>query len=347
MTHTADLHDHLVPSLLVGPAMADATGDDRWRTFTTSLITGGKSNLTFRLTSAAGTAVLRRPPTGTLLPSAHDMGREIRVQSALAKTDVPVPSILLGDSNGEVFGTPFYVMGDVTGHVISHEIPADYFGATDAPARLSDALVDTLAALHSVDPARIGLGEFGRPAGFMARQVRRWRGQWEATRTRDIPDVDRLADRLEKLVPATHRHSIVHGDYRIDNCLFDLVDPGRIRAVLDWEMATLGDPLADVGMLLFYWRHADEPQPVVTPAITQRSGFPTRDHVIERYAATTGIDPEHLTFYEAFAHFKFASIVQGIAARATADTMAGQEFGDLTPEVERISAAGLALLPSP
>ncbi|WP_040700228.1 phosphotransferase family protein [Nocardia vinacea] len=335
--------DLLVPPRVVGQALCEATGDDRWKQFTTQLITGGKSNLTFRLTGPAGSLVLRRPPTGSLLPSAHDMGREARIQASLATTAVPVAPIIASDPDGSLFGTPFYVMGDIPGHVITDVRPVEYNGV-EAPTRMTDALIDTLVALHNVDPEAVGLSGFGRPSGFMVRQLERWHSQWERSRTVDIQDVDRLASRLADRVPSTQRETVVHGDYRVDNCIFAPTDPGRIAAVLDWELATLGDPLADFGMLLFYWRHADEPAPVVTPAISRTSGFPRRDHLVERYVRDTGSHPDQLAFYEAFAHYKFAVITQGIAARVAVGAMAGQDFGDLEPEVARIAANGLNLM---
>jgi aminoglycoside phosphotransferase (APT) family kinase protein len=337
-------HADLARPDLVGPAIASATGDPRWAACEATLIAGGKSNLTFVLRSAAGELVLRRPPSGQLLPSAHDMGREARVQRALAGSAVPVPEIVL-DDDGDLLGVPCYVMAKVPGHVVRDQLPVGYADAPEQKRAIADALVDVLVDLHAVDPAAVGLGDYGRPEGYLERQLRRWTAQWESTATHPVAAVDELADRLARRLPATAAApAIVHGDYRLDNCLLDLSEPSRVAAVLDWELSTLGDPLTDVGMLLFYWVEAGEPTPVLTPAGTQAAGFPGRSHLAERYAARAGVDLGDLVFYEAFAHFKFAAIAQGIAARVAAGAMAGQDFGDLDGEVRRIAEAGLCRL---
>jgi aminoglycoside phosphotransferase (APT) family kinase protein len=337
-------HADLVRLDLVGPAIASATGDPRWAACEATLIAGGKSNLTFVVRSSAGELVLRRPPSGPLLPSAHDMGRETRVQRALAGSPVPVPAIVLHD-DGDLLGVPFYVMSKVPGHVVRDELPPGYADTAEQKRGIADALVDVLVELHSVDPASVGLVGYGRPEGFLERQLRRWTAQWESTATRPVAAVDELASRLAQRLPtAAPRPAIVHGDYRLDNCLLDLHEPSRVAAVLDWELSTLGDPLTDVGMLLFYWVEPGEPRPVLTPAGTQAAGFPGRAHLAERYASRAGVDLGELVFYEAFAHFKFAAIAQGIAARVAAGAMAGQDFGDLDGEVCRIAEAGLARL---
>jgi aminoglycoside phosphotransferase (APT) family kinase protein len=333
----------LLPLDVVGSAVAAATGDGRWQGCEASLIAGGKSNLTFRLSSAAGTLILRRPPTGELLPSAHDMSREVRVQRALVDSAVPVPHVVLYDG-GDLLGVPFYVMAEVAGRVIRDELPAGYADTDEDRVAMADALVDVLADLHAIEPEAVGLADFGRPEGFLERQLRRWTGQWQITMTEPDPAMDELAGRLARRIPESRGRAIVHGDYRLDNCLLGAEDPSRIEAVLDWELSTLGDPLADLGILLFYWVEPGAPRPVLTPAVTQEPGFPGRRHLAERYAARTGIDLDDLVYYEAFAHFKFAAVAQGIAARVAAGAMAGQHFGELDGEVLRIAEAGLALL---
>ncbi len=331
----------LVRTEQLGPAIAQALDDPRWRSCTASLISGGKSNLTFEVTSEAGVVILRRPPSGALLPSAHDMGREARIQRALAGTAVPVPRVLMEDTTDETIGAPFYVMEKVAGHVIRSELPEGYATTPAERTAMADALVDVLVELHAVDPEEVGLEGYGRPEGFLERQLRRWSGQWEKSRTRDVPAVDELGRRLASALPRSQRSAIVHGDYRLDNCLMDPRDPGRVAAVLDWELSTLGDPMTDLGLLLFYWREPGEPEPSLTPAVTRTPGFPSRGHLAERYVAATGADLHDLAFYEAFAHFKFAVIAQGIAARVAAGVMAGQEFGDLDGEIVRIADEGL------
>ena len=333
--------DDLVRPDRLGPMIAKATGDERWRSLVATLVSGGKSNLTFELTSEAGVLILRRPPSGALLPSAHDMRREVRVQRALAGTPVPVPRVVAEEPTGELLGVPFYVMEKVPGHCIRGTLPEGYAQTPEERTALADALTDVLAALHMLDPESIGLGDHGRPSGYLERQIRRWCDQWNRTKTRDVPAVDELAARLARRMPPERRPAIVHGDYRLDNCLMDRDDPSRVRAVLDWELSTLGDPLADLGMLLFYWREPGEEELALIPAVSHLPGFPPRSHLAERYAARTGVDLTEIAFYEAFACFKYAVIAQGIAVRVAAGAMAGQDFGDLGDEVVGIAEQGL------
>ncbi len=255
---------------VVGPYLATVLDDDRWDEVDVDLIAAGMSNLTYVVTPRGGAAddavILRRPPTGAVLATAHDMVREHKVISGLAGTPVPVPRTLHLCTDEQVLGAPFYVMERVVGVHVVDRLP-DGYADTEAERRaLGDGLVDVLADLHTVDPGAVGLGDFGRPEGFLARQVRRWTTQWEATRDTDRPDLDALAARLAATVPTTGRSGIVHGDYRMDNCLLDPDVPGRVRAVLDWEMSTLGDPLTDLGMLFVYWPQAGEERGVALSA---------------------------------------------------------------------------------
>ena len=337
------MYENLTRLDLVGPALARALNDAGWERLEASLVSGGKSNLTFVLTSDAGEAVLRRPPDGPLLPRAHDMGREARVQRALAGTAVPVPAILLEDA-GELIGVPFYVMEKVDGYVVRETIPAGWAESARDRQAVADVLVDTLADLHAVDPVEVGLSGFGRPSGLGERQVRRWSDQWERSKSRDVPAVDELARRLRADPPTGPGGAIVHGDYRLDNCLMAKRMPPAVAAVLDWELATLGEPLADLGLFLFYWREPGDHKPTMTPAPSMLPGFPPRSYLAERYAKRTGADLSDLTSWVALAHFKSAVVAQGIAARVQAGSMAGQEFGDIGAEVDRIAAEGLALL---
>lgn len=336
--------DELVRPEPLGALLAETLRDDRWRELTASLITGGKSNLTFELTSSAGQLILRRPPSGDLLPSAHDMSREARVQTALASSRVPVPEIVVRDTTAELLGVPFYVMRKVTGHVIRSSLPAGYARTPQQRLGMANALVNVLADLHCIDPDQVGLGDFGRPQGFLERQLRRWRSQWEASRTEDIPVINALHRDLAARLPRSPSPTIVHGDFRLDNCVMDTDDPSRVVGVLDWEMSTLGDPLTDLGLMLFYWRELGEPQYCLAPTVTVAPGFPHRAHLVERYAHATGIDTADIGFYEAFAHFKCAVIAQGVVARVAAGSMAGQDFGDLSGDIAWIAERGRAAL---
>ena len=247
------MYENLTRLDLVGPALARALGDPGWEQLEATLVSGGKSNLTFELTSDAGEAVLRRPPDGPLLPRAHDMGREARVQRALAGTAVPVAAILFEDA-GELIGVPFYVMEKVDGYVIRGALPAGWADSAQDRRAVADVLIDTLADLHAIDPDEIGLSGYGRPAGLGERQVRRWSDQWERSKSREIPAVDELARLLSANPPQGPGGAIVHGDFRIDNCLLGRQMPPTVKAVLDWELSTLGEPLADLGLFIFYWR---------------------------------------------------------------------------------------------
>jgi aminoglycoside phosphotransferase (APT) family kinase protein len=344
MTHAPAGADPAV----VGPYLADALADDRWGSCTVELIAGGKSNLTYRVDSPAGSAVLRRPPLGHVLPTAHDMVREHTVMSALAGTDVPVPRMLHLCTDAEVLGQPFYVMQRVEGHVCRVDLPPRY---ADSPAQrraVGEGLVDVLASLHDVDPASVGLGEFGRPEGYLERQVRRWVKQWDATRIEGHEALHALANELAAAVPTTQRHTVVHGDYRLDNTILDPTTPGRIAAVLDWEMSTLGDPLADVGILLGYWSQADDAgartEALVVPAATVLEGFPTRAEVAERYAARTGLDLTPLPWYAAFAAFKLAVVCAGIVARVRGGAMVGDGFEGIEERIGPLVEIGRATL---
>jgi aminoglycoside phosphotransferase (APT) family kinase protein len=333
---------------VVGPYLATALGDERWRAPTVELITAGMSNLTYVVTPEGASddeaVILRRPPTGAVLATAHDMAREHRVISALAPTAVPVPRTLHLCTDPAVLGAPFYVMERVVGLHVTRDLPAGYADEPRQRRAIADGLVDVLADLHGVDPVAVGLAGFGRPEGFLARQVRRWTTQWEATRDRDRPNLDALAARLAETVPETRRTSVLHGDYRLDNCLLDPAEPGRIRAVLDWEMSTLGDPLTDLGLMFVYWPESGEERASMLSPVTTLPGFPTRREVAQRYAARTGTDLSALPWYVAFAFFKFAAIVAGIVARSAAGAMAGKDASGFADRIDPCVELGRAAL---
>jgi aminoglycoside phosphotransferase (APT) family kinase protein len=335
------------------PQGIDAPALDRWLTERlpgatgrlTSIrrLAGGLSNLTYLAEWAGRRLVVRRPPLGHVLATAHDMGREYRVMTALGPTAVPVPRTYGLCQDTSVLGAPFYVME----HVAGVTFPGDAELARVAPdeaLRVTDALVDTLAALHTVDPAAVGLGDFGRPAGFMARQVRRWRTQWEGSRTREMPAAQALNDRLAASCPDSTTAAVVHGDYKLDNVLVEPGGSGRVVAVLDWEMSTLGDPLADLGMLCMYWDgFADVAgSPVATPAAVP--GWPGRDHLVERYARQSRVPLDHLGWYTAFAFYKIAAILEGIHCRTVQGLTVGDGFDGIGDAVPLLIERGHALL---
>lgn len=286
---------------------------------TFDLIAGGHSNLTFTVTDSAGSRwVLRRPPLGQVLATAHDMGREHRVISALAPTDVPVPPTIGIHSDDDVTGAPFYVMDFVDGAVIRNVMMAESLTAEQRrTAGLS--LVEVLARIHAVDVDGVGLGDLGRKEGYIERQLNRWYGQWGKSKTRELAVIDEVFERLRESVPEQGPATIVHGDYRLDNCI--LGADGAIAAVLDWEICTLGDPLADLGLLLVYWGGTDTGPPGIPLAPTQLDGFPSAEEVRERYAELTGRDLTQIDFYVAFGFWKLACIVEGVYARYIGGSM--------------------------
>jgi aminoglycoside phosphotransferase (APT) family kinase protein len=299
---------------------------------TGELIPGGRSNLTYRVTDGTRRWVLRRPPLGHVLATAHDMPREYRVIKALADTAVPVPEVELLCEDPDVIGAPFYLMDEVPGAALRHRDQCPWMTPDKAKA-LSERLIDVLADLHAVDPKAVGLGDFGRPDGFLTRQVSRWGKQLDASRSRELPGIDDLRDRLADTVPDSVRATIVHGDYRLDNVLVT-EDPVDISAVLDWEMATLGDPLADVGLLCVYWNgigaRDDDP---ITGTVPTLPGFAGTDEMVRRYAERSGADTSGLAWYTAFAYFKLAVILEGIHFRFTHGKTVGAGFdtiGQLT-----------------
>lgn len=310
------------------------------RPLTATLIAGGRSNLTYSITDGERRWVLRRPPLGHVLPTAHDMAREYRVMAALGPTDVPVPETLALCEDTSVNDAPFYVMEQVDGIVYRDPTALATISLDDA-RRCSEELVDVLVRIHAVDYAAVGLDDFGRPDGFLERQVRRWGEQWERSKTRELPQVDELARRLRNALPTSGPATIVHGDYRLDNTMMALDDPGRIVAVLDWEMSTLGDPLADVGLFLLYWGRADTPVIATGAAVGGRPGFLTRDEVVEEYARRSGRDVESLDWYEAFASYKLAIIVEGINARFQMGKTVGEGFEAMGQMVSGLVDAAL------
>jgi len=296
--------------------------------FSFDLIAGGRSNLTYRVTDAEGTRfVLRRPPLGHVLATAHDMAREFRIIAAVGSTKVPVPRALGLCTDESVNGANFYVMGYVDGVVLDS---ADKAAAlpTDLRPAAAHHLIDVLAELHAVDVDAVGLGDLARRDGYIERQLKRWSTQWENSKTRDLPEIDEVVRRLSSHVPRQQGVVIAHGDFRFGNCLTD-VSSGRIAAVLDWELCTLGDPLADLGYLGVYW--SDGPSNALrandpTPA----GGFPPYRDLVERYANNTGRDVSGVDYYVAFSCWRLAVISEGVYARYLHGAMGKQEGIDLS-----------------
>jgi aminoglycoside phosphotransferase (APT) family kinase protein len=298
---------------------------------------GGKANLTYLLRyRSAGQGeqefVLRRPPLGPVAPSAHDMGREYKVLSVLYQAFPYAPRAYLYSEDASIVGAPFLVMERRTGIVIRQQMPARFLGQPQLMRRMSETVVDVLADLHAVDPKAVGLETLGRPEGFMARQVKGWGGRWEAAKTVDVPLFYQTWDWLNAHLPPAPRTSLVHNDYKLDNMMVAAEDPARCIAVFDWDMCTVGDPLADLGTLLGYWTEpSDSPDRTAFAVMpTTLPGWYTRREVVERYAARSGTDVSHMRFYETFAMWKTAVVIQQIYVRfhrgQTQDTRF-QEYG--------------------
>ncbi len=280
-------------------------------------ITGGHSNLTYKVTAGDGRRlVLRRPPLGAVLATAHDMGREHRIISAVGNTNVPVPDALGLCSDETVNDAPFYIMSYVDGHVLQDADQADAEMPDHAArADLSDSVVDVLASLHTSVPDEIGLGDLGRKEAYLDRQLKRWKGQWESAKTRELPSMDRAYQRLIDAKPEQRYTGIVHGDYRLGNMLID-PDRGTVEAVLDWELCTLGDVLADIGYVLNNWVEPGEAsiQGRREPP-TMHGGFSTRAELVDRYCEKSGFEVTNADYYRAFQHWRLAAIVEGVMAR--------------------------------
>jgi aminoglycoside phosphotransferase (APT) family kinase protein len=301
------------------------------------LIAGGRSNLTYRLDLDGSRLVLRRPPLGHVLPTAHDMSREFRVLTALHGTDVPVPAPLALCSEADVIGAPFYLMEYVPGVVLRTAQDGEQL-TQDQGRGLSELVAGTLAAIHAVDVAAVGLNGFGRPEGYLARQLARWQRQWELSVTREVPGYDALVERLTAGLPADGEHTLVHGDFRLDNMLVALGAQPAVAAVVDWEMSTLGDPLADLGLTLVYWADPDDPAWTTLDfntgaEVTGRPGFFSRAELARRYGELTGRDLSGIGYYMAFGCFKLAVVLEGINARFLQGQTVGEGFEREGPAV--------------
>jgi aminoglycoside phosphotransferase (APT) family kinase protein len=304
------------------------------------LFTGGRSNVTYRLDDASGrSVVLRRPPLGHVMPSAHDMAREFRVLTGMNRVGFPAPEALLLCEDSDVIGSPFIIMSFVSGRVVSDPESAAHLTPEEA-SDISAALISTMARLHAVDVSEAGLAELGRPQGYLPRQLDRWTRQWEITKTRDLPAMDALRSQIGDLLaplPADLPWSLVHGDFRLDNCILSSDSPDVI-AVLDWEMSTLGDPLSDLALILLYWTRPTDVlrhRIPVSPGVTERPGFWDRSQIIEAYQAASGRAVDHLDACTALACFKLAVITESIHAR----TLGGQQLGTAASDLTGMGVA--------
>jgi aminoglycoside phosphotransferase (APT) family kinase protein len=310
-----------------------------------SLITGGRSNLTYLVADAKGKKrVLRRPPTGAVLATAHDMGREHRIMSGLADTDVPVPRMLALCQDESVNDAPFYVMDYVEGDVLvtpqqtRKRVPE----ANRHP--LGMQIIEVLANLHRIEPDDVGLGNLGRREAYLARQLKRWQTQWEKSKTRELPTMDEAHALLEAKMPEQVSTAIVHGDFRIGNFLTNGAK-GRIEAVLDWELCTLGDPLADVGYLMNDWNGPNDERPTASGtglSATSSGGFPNREEILARYEELTGFSTKGVDYYRAFQYWRLAAIVEGVLSRYMKGVM-GDAVDTSVYEAQTTALASAAL----
>jgi aminoglycoside phosphotransferase (APT) family kinase protein len=308
------------------------------------LVLGGRSNLTYRVTDGITTWAVRRPPAGGLTPSAHDVGREYRIMDALWDSGVAVPRAVSLCTDPEVLGAPFSVVSWVEGRVLrsADDVRGDPASELSECAR---ALVGQLARLHALPYASLGLASFGRPQGYLQRQLRRWRQQWDLTSAEVPAALTELHGRLEAAVPAESAATIVHGDYRVDNLIFATDSLADVRAVVDWELSTLGDPLADLGTLLAY-QHPGVDRLLGGPASTT-ANFPPAAELAREYERASGRDLTGLSYYLGFSYFKIAVIAQGVHARYLQGVTIGDGFSEADQSVPLLLHAGLEIMRAP
>ena len=304
---------------------------------------GGHANLTYAVTIGDRHLVLRRPPLGPVAPKSHDMAREFRALKALHPLFVPAPKVLHLCEDTSIIGAVFFLMERRYGVVVRMEWPQEF--PDDAPTRrkVSEALVDALADLHAVDVSRPEIAALGKPEGFVHRQVTGWYERWQRAKTRDMPAMDELARKLVDRIPPSSDVGVLHNDWKLDNTMYDAADPGRIVAVFDWDMTTLGDPLVDLGTLLGYWGEPGDDVPRGTGSIvTMAEGFLTREEVCQRYAKRSGRDLSSIAFYETFALFKTAVVLEQIYVRYVRGQTKDERFAGLGPLVPRLADAAQA-----
>jgi aminoglycoside phosphotransferase (APT) family kinase protein len=341
-THAEGAANHREPLLVLEPLreFLDAQGLSAPADLDGWPIGEGHSCVTFELSTGV---VLRRPPRGPLPPSAHDVLREARLLRALDSTPVRIPTVLAVCDDPSVIGAPFYVMEKIEGEVLTSELPRPLDNPAER-AHIADELIDALVELHAVDWTTIGLEGFGKPTGYLERQLRRWTGLWDHNRTRELPAVEQVAGWLTDNRPESPPSTIVHGDYRLGNTMYAPTAPARLVAVLDWEMATIGDPLADLGYLMIHWFEADDDTGGFNlQTVTQLPGFPTRHELIGRYEERAGRSMRALDWYVALALFKAVVFMEGNYKRAvegSTDDPYLKSFGD---GVVQLAARALAV----
>ena len=308
---------------------------------------GGHSNLTYLVRTGGREYVLRRPPLGPVPPKAHDMAREFHVLAQVAPLYPPAPRVYLLCQDPEVAGATFYLMERRRGVVLRQDLPESW-DAPQNPKKIAYAFLDALADLHAVDVFEHGLDAMGKPEGFLERQVRGWSKRWEGARTTELPVMENLKDWLLANLPASPRTTIVHNDYKLDNMMFDEGDPGRVSAVLDWEMTSVGDPLVDVGIVLCYWPEAGDPEPrrnAISP-LTTLPGWPSRAELLARYHQKTGRDLSGVAYYEVFGLFKLAVVLQQIYYRFHVGQTRDERFRDFDQRVAGLAEAARLVMES-
>ena len=314
--------------------------------FRFELIPAGHSNMTFTVTDARGERyVLRRPPLGAVLATAHDMGREHKIISALGRTAVPVPPALGLCTDETVNGAPFYVMGFVDGPVLVETADSERHFTPAERRRISESLIQVLADLHAVDPDAVGLGDLGRKEAYLARQIKRWRKQWESSKTRELEAMETVAVALERHMPEQIGVAVVHGDFRLGNCITGR--DARIAAVLDWELCTLGDPMADVGYILNDWVEPGEAPfgSLTRPGPSAAPGFLRRDEMLAAYERLSGRTVRNVDYYRAFQYWRLAAIAEGVLARFLKGVMGKEADTDgMRKRVESLAAAALRIV---
>jgi len=306
---------------------------------------GGAANLTYELDYGDHVYVLRRPPLGPIAPKSHDMAREHAVLSRIHEVYEPAPRSFLLCADESLIGAPFFVMERRYGLVVRRHMPDAYSEMPDAARRLGEALVEGLAELHGVDYRALGLDDLGKPTGFIERQVQGWLGRWEKARAEELPSMDLVHRWLADNLPPDSTPALIHNDYKLDNSMFAADDPGHLVAVFDWDMATLGDPLSDLGTLLTYWIDDDDPEEVraFSPMPQNAAGFPSRAEIVERYSLAGGRDVSGIRFYHVLGLYRLAVILAQIHIRWLRGQTRDERFAGLGDLVKLVAAKAAEL----